>query len=500
MKKIIIDGSRIKDKESLYEVFQEVFEFSEKNLESIYQNLVNIQENTQLTFLNVQAVKSSLGNYGGSLMKMVEKAEKRNPYLKVRLIFQAPQRKFHQEKEGKNVNADRTINKKKQNQKPGCPYAGQCGGCDGVRRSYEEECAQKQKYVEKLLGKLTNVDELVPMEHPFHYRHKVHAVFSYDKKGKLLAGVYKKHTHQVIDIQSCLIENEQAGAIIRTIKEMMGKFRIKAYDEDLHTGIIRHVLIRKGYATGEILVVLVTGTASFPAKNAFVRELIRRHPEITSIVQNINGKKTTMVLGKQEHIWYGKGYIEDELCGKRFRISPRSFYQVNPQQTELLYRTAIECAGLKGTEKVIDAYCGTGTIGIVAADYAGQVMGVELNEDAIRDARINMKMNAVDNIRFYQGDAGKFMIQLADKGEQVDVVFMDPPRSGSSEEFLQAIEKLKPEKVVYISCNPETLARDMLSLMKMQYQVKNCKPVDLFPWTTHCECVILMTRCGFEKK
>ena len=212
------------------------------------------------------------------------------------------------------------------------------------------------------------------------------------------------------------------------------------------------------------------------------------------MVQNINDKKTSMVLGNRENVLYGRGYIEDELCGRRFRISPKSFYQVNPEQTEKLYQAAIECACLTGEEKVIDAYCGIGTIGIIAAGHAAEVTGVELNRDAVKDARVNAKINGVDNITFYNVDAGKFMVEMAERKEQADVVFMDPPRSGSTEEFLDSVVKLAPERVVYVSCNPETLERDLVYLMKRQYQIKSCRVIDLFPWTGHVETCCLLTR------
>lgn len=490
MKKLILDGKNIKDKEGLYTYLAQKIDIEDDNLDSVYAYFARLTEDTALTFLNVQELKNELGNYGGSLIKMIQKAEKRNRHLKVRMVYQAPEKKAFKEKKPAPKKEECT----KKPEKKGCPYAKKCGGCNGLKKSYEEELGQKQRWAETLLGKLTNVDDILGMENPLHYRHKVHAAFSYDRRGNIIAGVYEQNSHRVVDIDSCMIEDETAGKIIRSIKELCGKFRIKAYDEDLGTGVIRHVLIRTGFVTGEILVVLVTGTAIFPVKNLFLKELLKRHPEITTVVQNLNDKKTSMVLGDRQNIWYGRGYIEDELCGKRFGISPKSFYQVNPKQTEVLYRTAMECAGLTGKEKVIDAYCGIGTIGIIAAEQAGQVLGVELNRDAVRDAKLNAKRNGTDNIRFFQGDAGRLMTQMAAEGEHADVVFMDPPRSGSSEEFLDAVAKLSPEKVVYISCNPETMERDLVYLMKYQYKIKACRPVDLFPWTEHIEAVVKLVR------
>lgn len=348
--------------------------------------------------------------------------------------------------------------------------------------------------MQKLLGCFGHIESIIGMEQPYHYRNKVSAAFSRDKKGNIISGIYEEHSHRVVPVDSCLLENERADAIIVTIREMLHSFKIRVYDEDTGYGLLRHVLVRTGYATGEIMVVLVTASPVFPSKNNFVKALRQKHPEITTIVQNINGRGTSMVMGDREQVLYGKGYIEDVLCGKRFRISPRSFYQVNPVQTEILYKTAIRYADCKKKERVLDAYCGTGTIGMIASDHAREVIGVELNRDAVRDAVINARYNGVKNISFYQKDAGEFMCQLAQQNEKVDVVFMDPPRSGSDEAFLNALATLRPARVVYISCNPETLKRDLEYLTKRGYEVKRMQPVDMFPGTGHVETVALLSR------
>ena len=242
------------------------------------------------------------------------------------------------------------------------------------------------------------------------------------------------------------------------------------------------------------MVVLVLASPILPSKNNFVKALRKKHPNITTVVLNVNDKKTSMVLGDRNITLYGKGFIEDKLCGCTFRISPGSFYQVNPVQTELLYEKAIHEAHFTGKERVIDAYCGTGTIGIIAAKNAGEVIGVELNRDAIRDAVTNAKRNDIRNIRFYNDDAGKFMVEMAQKGEKADVVIMDPPRTGSDEAFLSSVVKLSPERVVYVSCGPETLARDLKYLTKHGYAVKRATPYDCFPFTEHIETVVLLCR------
>ena len=300
-------------------------------------------------------------------------------------------------------------------------------------------------------------------------------------------------------MEKCLIENQKADEIIGTIRGMLKSFKIRTYDEDTGFGLLRHVLIRKGFSTGEIMVVLVTASPVFPSKNNFVKALREKHPEITTIVQNINGRGTSMVLGDKEHVLYGKGYIVDELCGCRFRISSKSFYQVNSVQTEILYEKALSLSGLTGRELVVDAYCGIGTIGIIASKAAGKVIGVELNQGAVRDAVNNAKMNGIDNIRFYCNDAGRFLVNMAEQGENADVVIMDPPRSGSTEEFMDAVGKLGAGKVVYVSCNPETLARDVRYMKKLGYRAVEAWPVDMFPETDHVETIVLLSKLDSKK-
>lgn len=381
-----------------------------------------------------------------------------------------------------------------------CPVFLRCGGCQLLDMPYDKQLSLKQKQLEELLKPYCRVQPIIGMKDPFHYRNKVHAVFDHDKKGNPVSGVYEANTHRVVPIESCLIEDQKADEIIGTIRGMLKSFKIKTFDEDTGYGLLRHVLIRRGFATGDIMVVLVTASPVFPSKNNFVRALREKHPEITTIVQNINGRDTSMVLGDRENVLYGKGYIEDILCGFRFRISSKSFYQVNPVQTEVLYRKAIELAGLTGKETVIDAYCGIGTIGIVASQEADRVIGVELNRDAVRDAAQNAKINGIKNAQFYCNDAGAFMSKMADNGEHVDVVFMDPPRSGSTEEFIQSVAKIKPEKVVYVSCGPETLARDLGVFRKMGYEAKVAWGVDMFPQAAHVETVVLLSKGEVDSK
>lgn len=374
-----------------------------------------------------------------------------------------------------------------------CSAAKKCGGCQYQGIPYRDQLKKKQKLVEELLKKYGKVQPILGMENPYYYRNKVHSVFGRDRRGNLISGTYRAGTHEIVQAEECLIEDRKCQEIIRTIRGLLKSFKIKTYDEDTGYGLLRHVLVRRGFQTGEIMVVLVLGSPILPSKNNFVKALRKEHPEITTVVLNVNDKRTSMVLGEWEKPIYGKGFIQDRLCGCTFRISPKSFYQVNPVQTERLYQKAIDLAGLTGKEEVIDAYCGIGTIGMVAAKHAKKVIGVELNKDAVRDARMNAKDNRISNIEFYQGDAGEFMVAMAAKGQKADVVFMDPPRAGSDEKFLSSLITLKPKNVVYISCNPETLARDLKYLVKKGYEVKKIQPVDMFPGTGHVETVCLLS-------
>lgn len=375
-----------------------------------------------------------------------------------------------------------------------CPQARRCGGCQLQNMTYDEQLEWKQRLVRRLTGRFCPAEPIIGMDEPYHYRTKVQAAFVTDSRKKIISGVYQSGTHRVVPVDLCLLEDKTADSVIVTIRRMLPKFGLTTYDERTGRGFLRHVLIRKGYSSGQVLVVLVTGTPVFPSKNAFVAELVRRHPEITSIVQNINRSRTSLVLGDQEKVLFGKGTIEDTMCNLSFRISPRSFYQVNPKQTEVLYNKAIEFADFSGNERVLDAYCGVGTIGLIASPHVGEVVGVELNRDAVRDAVANAKRNSIKNVWFTCADAGDYMRGLADEGEKVDVVLMDPPRAGASMEFLYSLMTLSPDKVIYVSCNPETLARDLEVLSNGGYTIRKIQPVDMFPHTNHIECVTLLTK------
>lgn len=375
-----------------------------------------------------------------------------------------------------------------------CSVAKKCGGCQYQGVAYQEQLKKKQKMEEDLFKKFCKVEPIIGMKNPCHYRNKVQSVFGRDRKGNIISGTYEANSHRIVPVEECMIEDVKAQEIIRTVRKLLPSFKIKTYNEDNGYGLLRHVMVRRGFKSGEIMVILVLGSPILPSKNNFVKALRKEHPEISTVVLNVNDKKTSMVLGDREINLYGKGFIRDELCGCTFRISPKSFYQVNSVQTEILYQTAIDYAELTGKETVIDAYCGIGTISLIAAKHAKKVIGVELNGDAVKDAKINAKENNISNAEFYKGDAGDFMVKMAENGQKADVVFMDPPRSGSDEKFMSSVVKLNPKRVVYVSCGPDTLERDLKYLKKHGYEAKKIQPVDMFPFTEHCETVVKLEK------
>ena len=377
-----------------------------------------------------------------------------------------------------------------------CPKAGACGGCayNGVK--YSKQLERKQELVDSLLLPFGPVAPILGMTEPFFYRNKVQSVFGYNSKGGVVSGIYREGTHKLIPVRDCMIEDREADAVLATVRDLVRSFSIPPYDEDARSGAIRHVLIRRAVATDQTLVVIVSGSPTFRPKDAFVRELVSRHPSVKTVLLNLNNEKTSMVLSENPcTVLYGEGWIEDELCGLRFRISAKSFYQVNPVQAARLYTIAIRMARFSGNESVIDAYCGTGTIGLIAASRgAGKVTGIELNPDAVEDAKANALRNGISNAQFICGDASSSLKQMAKDGVCVDTVFLDPPRSGSDERFLASVIKLNPRNVIYISCNPETLARDLRYLTSMgPYRMFGAQPVDMFPQTSHIETAALIS-------
>ena len=375
----------------------------------------------------------------------------------------------------------------------------QAGYNKKMQRQETREC-QECSYHKKCGGCEYSGIPIVGMSYPYYYRNKVHAVYAQKKNGQVICGTYEKDSHRVVDIESCLLEDKQSTAIIRDIRGLLRSFKIKPYNEDTGYGLLRHVLVRHAHATGEVMVVLVIASPILPSKNNFVKALRQMHPEITTVVLNINGRNTSMVLGDQEKVLYGKGYIVDELLGMRFRISAKSFYQVNPLQTEKLYSLALEYAGLTGQEVVWDLYCGIGTISLFLAQAAKHVYGVEIVPEAIADARENAKNNQIDHATFYVGKAEEVLPQWVDEhkkdgdeGLHPDVIVVDPPRKGCDEKCLETMVTMAPERIVYVSCDSATLARDLKYLQANGYEVTRVRPVDQFCHSMHVETVCLLS-------
>lgn len=380
-----------------------------------------------------------------------------------------------------------------------CRLFKRCGGCQ-LKESYAEQLEWKQNKAERMLSKFAPCEKIIGMEKPYNYRNKVQHGFYTNPKRQIISGIYQSGSGKIVPCESCMLEDIKAGKIISTIRILMRSFKIFPYNPNTGKGIIRHVMIRKGHNSGEYLVCLVTATAMLPSKNNFTAALVKAHPCITTVVQNICDNPMPLTMGEREIVLFGKGSIEDTLCGKSFSISARSFYQVNPVQTEVLYRTAMEMAELKKTDRVLDCYCGTGTIGIIASDFCKEVIGVEINESAVADARKNAAKNGCENISFICGDSGEFMKETAKAGEKINVVFTDPPRTGSDRRFLESLGKLSPERIVYISCGIESLERDLKTLTKLGYMVGKIQPVDMFPHTRHIECVVILKRTEKQNK
>ena len=385
-----------------------------------------------------------------------------------------------------------------------CPLFGKCGGCDYVNETYDYELMMKWLREDKLLGRYGRVEKVLSSPSLTGYRCKVQAVCGRDRDGKFITGQYRKGSHHLFPVRSCSLEDGMATAVLQTVRQMATRFSISPFDEDKGTGDLRHILIRTGWKTRETMVVLVTAKKDFPHKDDFVSAIHQKNPNVVTVVQVINNEKTSMVIPKdsEEIILWGKGYIVDNLCGLDFRISAKSFYQVNPEMAERLYEIAMNMARLRPTDTVIDAYCGTGTIGLVAASRGvKEVIGIESNPDAVKDAKLNAEANGISNARFIVDDASKWLKSAQKEGQKCDVLFLDPPRAGSSEEFLAAAGRMEPEVIVYISCNPETLARDLRYIVRfLPYKVLGIQPVDLFPGSESIETVVLLSNKFKEPK
>ncbi|MBC2069166.1 23S rRNA (uracil(1939)-C(5))-methyltransferase RlmD [Listeria booriae] len=380
---------------------------------------------------------------------------------------------------------------------PPCLVYLQCGGCQLQHLSYDGQLRMKQKQVAQVMKRIGKQDvEVLPtlgMENPWNYRNKAQVPVGF-VNGRLVAGFYQQRSHQIIDMNTCLIQQEENNEVIQTARAIFAKYHVEPYDETTRKGVLRHLMTRFATTTGELMLVIVTTKLNFPNKAEILAELQQSIPELTSLVQNVNTANTNVIFGEQTVVLAGREYIMDTIHGISFAISARSFYQVNPEQTEILYAEALKLAGLTGEETVIDAYCGIGSISLCLAKEAKHVYGVEIVPQAIEDARANAKLNKMDNVTFAVGKAEEVIPDWFKQGIKADVLVVDPPRKGCDDALLQTILKMKPKRVVYVSCNPATLARDMLVLTEGGYEAKMVQPVDMFPQTTHVECVTVLER------
>ncbi|KEI06936.1 23S rRNA (uracil(1939)-C(5))-methyltransferase RlmD [Clostridium botulinum] len=396
---------------------------------------------------------------------------------------------------------------------PVCDIYKRCGGCSIQHFNYDaqlefkknrvKDCLERigklqvimkeEKNISYLDNKSAILHDTLGMENPYRYRNKVQLPVG-EENGEIKIGFYAPRSHNIIDMDICYIQDEVGDTVVSLTREWMEKYNIKPYNEEKNVGIVRHIMIRRGFNTNEVMVVIVTRTNELPHKKELIELILKNIDGVTSIVQNINSKKTNVVLGLNNITLYGKEYISDYIGEFKFNISPLSFFQVNPIQTEVLYNKALEYAALTGNEVVFDAYCGTGTISLFLSKNAKKVYGVEIVEDAIENAKINAKENNVNNAEFIVGKSEEVIPNLIKQGIKADVVVVDPPRKGCDKSLLDAIGNMKPDRIVYVSCDPGTLARDLAILDKLGYATKEVQPVDMFPQTGHVENVVLLTR------
>ncbi len=375
-----------------------------------------------------------------------------------------------------------------------CPIYKQCGGCQLQHLSYEGQLVAKQKQVKDVLERIGHLKDVpvhpvLGMDHnPWRYRNKAQVPIG-EREGGLIAGFYQQRSHEIIDMKECLIQQEINDRVVQTVREICDKHDVRAYNEKTHKGVLRHVMARYGLVTGEVMIVLITRTPDIPNRKAIVEEITAALPEVKSVVQNVNTKKTNVIFGEETRVLWGNEYIYDFIGDIKFAISARSFYQVNPEQTKVLYDKALEYADLTGEESVIDAYCGIGTISLFLAQKANKVFGVEIVPEAIEDAKRNAELNEITNAEFAVGEAEVVIPKWYKEGNTADVLVVDPPRKGCDEALLNTILEMKPKKVVYVSCNPATLARDLRVLEDGGYKTVEVQPVDMFPHTVHVECV-----------
>jgi 23S rRNA (uracil1939-C5)-methyltransferase len=389
----------------------------------------------------------------------------------------------------------RILNESPNRVKPICPVYYQCGGCQLQHMNYPEQLKMKQSRLEQALRRLGGINPvmlpIIGMEDPYFYRNKVQVPFGVSDKNEVIAGFFRRGTHEIIDTKKCFIENEESDDIILFLKTIFKKYNVETYNIDEDKGSIRTVLIKKAYATNQIMVVFITRTTTLAHSNEIIRDLTLKYPNVKTVIHNVNNIRTTKMLGTIENVLYGPGFIEDILMNTKFRISAQSFYQINPTQTTHLYGKAIEFADFKGNETVLDTYCGIGTIALIMASKVKEVIGVDITERAIEDARSNSKLNNIKNVSFVTEDVNTYIGKVVETKQTFDVVMVDPPRDGLDQRLINGLLTMKPKKIVYISCEPSSLARDLKQLSRY-YNVVKSQAVDMFPQTYHVESVNLL--------
>ncbi|MGM0939891.1 MAG: 23S rRNA (uracil(1939)-C(5))-methyltransferase RlmD [Bacillota bacterium] len=382
---------------------------------------------------------------------------------------------------------------------PPCDVYYKCGGCQLQHMSYAMQLAMKQNQVKNVMRKIAHMEQVpvhptIGMRDPWRYRNKVQIPVG-DKHGELITGFYQKRSHQIIDdMDTCVIQDDSNDRLVEAVRRIADRLGIKAYDEKQNRGVLRHIMVRTGRETNDAMIVIVTRTEKLPHQDKLIKELTETYPHIKSIVHNVNSQRTNVILGKKTKVIWGETYIYDTIGDIRFAISAKSFYQVNPPQTKVLYDKALEYAKLGANDIVVDAYCGIGTISLFLAQQAKKVYGIEVVPEAISDAKMNAKLNGITNTEFVVGEAEKIMPWWKAQGLRPDVIVVDPPRKGCEMEFLQAMIEMEPKRIVYVSCNPSTLARDLKILDEGGYETKEVQPVDMFPQTNHVECVTWLER------
>ena len=382
---------------------------------------------------------------------------------------------------------------------PPCDVYYKCGGCQLQHMSYDMQLEMKRNQVKNVMQKVAHLESVpvhpvLGMEDPWRYRNKIQIPVG-EKDGELITGFYQQRSHRIIDdMDTCVIQNELGDRMVEAVRRIATDLGIEAYDEKTHRGVLRHIIVRTAFGTNDTMIILVIRTEKLPHQTELIKQLTETYPAIKSIIQNINKDKTNVIMGKKSRTIYGEDYIYDAIGDLKFKISPRSFYQVNPTQTKVLYDKALEYANVGSNDVVIDAYCGIGTISLFLAQKAQKVYGVEIVPEAIDDAKINAKLNGITNAEFVVGEAEKVMPWWTSQGLRPDVIVVDPPRKGCDEALLQAMIDMAPKRIVYVSCNPSTLARDLRILEDGGFKTQEVQPVDMFCQTSHVECVALMSR------